>query len=98
MGDMERMDGKVLLLLVTSAFTLGALTGLMSPKYSWVLSWVIGLLFPLLVVMRIVVDTSRDSTSHNLFPLEILVACGISLLPALIGSHLGSRWREKQKQ
>ncbi len=32
------------------------------------------------VILRIVLDTARDPTSHNLWPFEILIACGGAVL------------------
>ncbi len=41
------------------------------------------------VVLRIVLDTGRDSTSHNLWPFEILQVCALSLV--VIGILFASR-------
>ena len=42
------------------------------------------------VVLRIVLDTARDPTSHNLWPFELLQAGALSLV--LIGLLLAARW------
>ena len=42
------------------------------------------------VVARIFVDVIRDSTSHNLWPFEIIIASIISFPLALIGVFAGS--------
>ena len=45
---------------------------------------------PAAVMARVVVDTARDSTSHNLWPLEILIALAVGLACSLVGTALGS--------
>ena len=39
---------------------------------------------------RVVAETSRDPTSHNLWPLEILIALAVGVVCSLIGTALGS--------
>jgi hypothetical protein len=52
--------------------------------YKWSGLWRWGALLPLIVmgfvVLRIVIDTSRDPTSHNLWPFEIVMFGGGSLI------------------
>ena len=45
---------------------------------------------PAAVMARVVVDTTRDPTSHNLWPLEILIALAVGLACSLVGAALGS--------
>ncbi|HEY5972314.1 MAG TPA: hypothetical protein VIT22_10170 [Pseudoxanthomonas sp.] len=45
---------------------------------------------PSAVVARVVVDTTADPASHNLWPLEIAIAAGIGLACSLAGTLLGS--------
>lgn len=45
---------------------------------------------PAAVLARVVVDTARDPTSHNLWPLEILIALAVGIACSLIGAALGS--------
>ena len=52
--------------------------------------WLIAATVPAAVMARVVVETSRDPTSHNLWPLEILIALAVGLVCALIGTGLGS--------
>lgn len=40
------------------------------------------------VVLRIIIDTARDSTSHNLWPFEIVIWCGLSSLWMLMLSFV----------
>jgi hypothetical protein len=62
------------------------LGGLIVPIYcvwKWRGVWKIAAAVPLavvtFVVARILVDTARDPTSHNLWPFEILIWCGVAL-------------------
>ena len=41
--------------------------------------------FALAVLGRVAVETTRDPTSHNLWPLEVIIAGGIGLAAATIG-------------
>ncbi|WP_162315023.1 hypothetical protein [Pseudoxanthomonas yeongjuensis] len=45
---------------------------------------------PLAVLVRVVVETSRDPASHNLWPLELGIAAALGLGCALVGTLLGS--------
>ena len=45
---------------------------------------------PLAVLARVIVETGRDPTSHNLWPFEIAIAAGLGLACALAGTLLGS--------
>jgi uncharacterized membrane protein YfcA len=41
--------------------------------------------FVLAVLGRVTVETTRDPTSHNLWPFEVIIAGGIGLAGALVG-------------
>ena len=41
--------------------------------------------FGLAVLGRVAVETTRDPTSHNLWPIEIMIAGGIGLAAAAVG-------------
>ncbi len=45
---------------------------------------------PVAVLLRVAVDVARDSTSHNLWPLELAIAAAVGLAAALAGAALGS--------
>jgi len=45
---------------------------------------------PAAVMARVLVDTLRDATSHNLWPLELVIAGAVGLGAALVGALLGS--------
>lgn len=42
------------------------------------------------VMARVLVDVARDATSHNLWPIELVIALVIGLGCALVGAVLGS--------
>jgi hypothetical protein len=44
---------------------------------------------PLVVVGRVLIDTASDPTTHSLWPVEIVLAIGISLPPVLAGILIG---------
>ncbi len=52
--------------------------------------WLIAATVPAAVMARVLLETSRDPTSHNLWPLEILIALAVGLMCALLGTALGS--------
>lgn len=81
--------------LVAIAFVIAQLWGLAR----WRGGWRIAALLPLagfgFVVARLVVDTRRDPTSHNLWPFEVLIAAAVALAAlGLLG--LGHRARERR--
>ena len=76
--------------VLTSAFMLGMLAfgvgGFIAPFWAirrWRGLWRIAAVVPVIVlafvVARIIVDTARDPTSHNLWPIEIVIWGGASL-------------------
>jgi len=44
---------------------------------------------PAVVFIRVLVDCFKDPTAHNLWPLELLIALGVGLSSALVGSLVG---------
>jgi hypothetical protein len=44
---------------------------------------------PVAVLLRIVVETTMDPTSHNLWPFELIIATMLGLVPAGIGGLAG---------
>jgi hypothetical protein len=46
----------------------------------------VGLAVPAMVMARVIVETSQDPTSHNLWPLELIVASAVGLAVSLVGS------------
>jgi hypothetical protein len=56
----------------------------------WGATWILGLAAPIAVMARVVVDGMRDQTSHNLWPLEIIIALIVGGGCALLGAILGT--------
>jgi presenilin-like A22 family membrane protease len=56
----------------------------------WRVVAVMGSAVPAVVMLRVVVDGVRDSTSHNLWPFELVIAVFVGGLAALAGTLLGS--------
>jgi hypothetical protein len=44
-----------------------------------------------MVLGRVVVETFRDPTSHNLWPFEIIIAAVVGFAVACVGALLGRR-------
>ena len=76
------------------AWLLGALAWPAWGLWKWRRGWRVASAIPLLlmgfVALRIVIDTTRDPTSHNLWPFEILmwgVPCILIMLALRIARH-----------
>lgn len=50
----------------------------------------VGLAVPAMVLARVVAETSRNPTSHNLWPFEIIIAAGVGFSVALAGALVGA--------
>jgi hypothetical protein len=50
---------------------------------------VLNLAFPTTILVRVLMDTSQDPSSHNLFPIEIAFALVVGLLAAWPATWLG---------
>ena len=48
-----------------------------------------GLAVPAAAMARVIVDVARDSTSHNLWPFEIVFATAIGIAGAFVGALIG---------
>ena len=53
---------------------------------------------PLAVAIRVIADTARDATSHNLWPFELAIAAGLVLAASLIGTAIGSLFLLRSSQ
>ena len=62
---------------------------LLRPGARWQTGSGVGIGFVVVIVVQIIVDYSRDPTSHNLAPFEILIALVLGLPPAILGVLLG---------
>jgi hypothetical protein len=56
----------------------------------WKVTSIVGASAPAAVFARVAVDCAIDPTSHNLWPLEIIIALLIGLVCALVGAIAGS--------
>ena len=56
----------------------------------WLVVAVMGSAIPAVVIVRVVVDGLRDSTSHNLWPFEVAIAVVVGGVAALAGTLLGT--------
>jgi hypothetical protein len=45
---------------------------------------------PVAVLARVIVDVSRDGTTHNLWPFEVVIAAAVGGVCALAGAVVGS--------
>lgn len=50
----------------------------------------VGVTIPAVVMARVVVDTATDPTSHNLWPLEVILSGMVGVLVAAAGTAIGS--------
>jgi hypothetical protein len=55
----------------------------------WRIVGVVGASVPAVVMARVLVDTSSDPTSHNLWPFEAAIACGVGFACSLAGAIAG---------
>lgn len=71
-----------------------AVVALMARAFGLARFWKVWLLIaaavPAAVLVRIIVDTTADAATHNLWPLEIAIAIALGLGCSLVGSLLGS--------
>jgi hypothetical protein len=56
----------------------------------WRIVKIIGTAVPAAVFTRVIVDGLKDPSSHNLWPLEVIIALVIGLFCALTGAIVGS--------
>jgi hypothetical protein len=56
----------------------------------WKIVLVLGSAMPAAVLLRVMIETHRDPTSHNLWPLEMVIAAGVGMIGALAGTALGA--------
>lgn len=56
---------------------------------SWQAFLIVGLALPAAVMARVAYETSKDPTSHNLWPLEVILAAAIGFAGSLPGAVVG---------
>ncbi len=80
-GELAFFNGFVLAVLALLIVGIGVpLWSVWKWRGGWRVAAAVPAAIILFVVLRIVTDTSRDPTSHNLWPLEILQFGGVALL------------------
>ena len=62
----------------------------------WRATWLVGLAVPMAVMARVIVDAVRDPTSHNLWPLELIIALVVGFGCALPGAIVGSAFAARR--
>jgi hypothetical protein len=89
----------IVFMLLVAALVIGFVAGSAAALWRWRGGWRLVTGLPLLgvlvVVARIVVDTSADPTAHNLWPLELLgavVVAGAALGGILLVRLIAQRW------
>jgi hypothetical protein len=71
-------------LIATAALTLGC-----GATTFWKNVAIIGATVPAIILVRVVVETAADPTSHNLWPFELIIGSIVSALCAFMGSLMG---------
>jgi hypothetical protein len=74
----------LLVLVATAALTLG-----FAATTFWKGVAIIGASVPAIILLRVAVETLADPTSHNLWPLEIIIGSVVSAPCAFVGALLG---------
>jgi hypothetical protein len=90
----DTLYGFGLLVVGISAFALR----LLAQARGAAVMFVVGGSVPAAVLARVIVETSIDSTSHNLWPLEIIIASVVGLASSFVGACIGSLARFIFKQ
>lgn len=60
--------------------------------------WVTLAAFPVAVMIRVIVDTARDPTDHNLWPFELIIAAVVSLFAVVPGLLVGALVRRLKER
>lgn len=68
---------------------LAAVPRVVSATRFWPTTLVVGASVPAAVLARIIVETSSDPTSHNLWPFELVLSAGPGLLASAAGALAG---------
>jgi hypothetical protein len=75
-----------------AAFIAGIVCGVFSEKHFALTSLLVTLGFALAIIIRVLYDTIFvDPTSHNLFPIEVMIWTIMAAIPAFIGTLVGNQ-------
>jgi len=80
--------------LLTPFLILVVLSALLVRMYTnlsfWRITSVIGLSVVAAIIIRVLFEVAQDSTSHNLWPFEVMIALIVGFTSAAVGTLLGS--------
>ncbi len=79
-----------------TSFLIAAIVAVRDYRESLLYAAFVGSAGPTAVMIRVVVEVIQDSTSHNLWPFELVIAVLMTLPAALVGGFLGS-WLRRLK-
>ncbi|HET6350238.1 MAG TPA: hypothetical protein VFH88_14260 [Candidatus Krumholzibacteria bacterium] len=71
----------------------GALACVAGRANFWIALLVVGSAAPAAIAARVVVDTARDPTSHNLWPFELVLGGIVGYAAAAVGALLAIGWK-----
>lgn len=75
-----------------AAFLAGIICGVFSEKHFARSGLLVTVGFALAIALRVVYDTTFvDPTSHNLFPIEVIIWSVMAAIPAFIGTLVGNQ-------
>lgn len=57
---------------------------------AWKATLLVGASVPAAVIARVIVEATADPTSHNLWPIEVMIAAAVGFAAALAGALVGS--------
>ena len=95
---MDQMTRLQFLVLLVAVIIISFLVFVIRDGRPWVAALIIGVVFPISVVAKILIDLRNNPTSHNLFPFEIAIACIVSIPPAFVGAFLGAAMRRAMRR
>jgi len=68
---------------------LAALPVVLAGTSAWASGLVVGASVPAAILARVAYDVAADPTSHNLWPIELVLAAGMGLLAGCVGALAG---------
>lgn len=74
---------------LVGVIVLAALPRVLCHTRLWPATLIVGAYVPAAVLARVIYDTLRDPTSHNLWPFEIILVGGPGILAVLVGAAVG---------
>ncbi len=87
-GEMNLLGVHIYILMASGAFLGSLILNLLLNEKPWNIALLITAGVLVAVVCRIAFDIIKDSSTHNLFPFEIIAVLFITVPSAFIGSYL----------